>query len=161
MKLAFLYAGQEAKRWGWAATSMKPIRLSDRMGRRCRGFLSENLVLGGAGRDTLPDSLYATVYGGFAAGITRCCGEEGIVPSWRQELSLGEYSALHAARCGTPPKPFPWRPSAAGRWRSGTGPPLRHGCCAGPIPGSAGECLGGLPHWAWRRSPITTAPASW
>ncbi len=51
----------------------------------------------------------------FACGVTAVLAEQG-KPAYVAGLSLGEYSALEAARTSLPSRPLSWQPTAAKPW---------------------------------------------
>ena len=80
MKLGFLYAGQGSQHPGMGADfDLKEGSFTD-----AKGVLNQT-------RYTQPCMV------AFAAGMTALLAERGIVPAAAAGLSLGEYSALHAA----------------------------------------------------------------
>ena len=120
MKLGFLYAGQGSQHPGMGADlyerfptfravldsaaeqvdfDLKEVSFTD-----AEGILKQT-------RYTQPCMV------AFAAGMTALLAERGIVPAAAAGLSLGEYSALHAAGSLTPTPPWSWWPSVAKPWR--------------------------------------------
>ena len=165
MKLGFLYAGQGSQHPGMGADlyerfptfravldsaaaqvdfDLKEVSFTD-----AKGILNET-------RYTQPCMV------AFAAGMTALLAERGIVPAAAAGLSLGEYSALHAAgvfdadtavelvafRGKAMEEAAAGRPSAMVAVLGWTGRPCRRPVTRLP------------PTAAWS-SPTTTAPASW
>ncbi len=100
MKLAFLYAGQGSQKAGMGKDFYEKYPAFAEVIDKADDSLSFDL------KKTMfedPDGcLSQTAYtqpalAAYAAGVTRLLYEEGIYPEYTAGLSLGEYSALHAA----------------------------------------------------------------
>lgn len=98
MKLAFLYAGQGSQRVGMgrdlyeAYPAFRPFLDSP-----AAGFDIKELCFNGPDEMLSQTRYTQPCMVAFGAGVTRLLFDEGIVPYMAAGLSLGEYSALHAA----------------------------------------------------------------
>ena len=97
-KLAFLYAGQGAQKVGAGQDFYEAYpSFREILDRAPVDFDLKKLSFEGP-EETLNDTRYTQPsLVAFAAGVTHLLYEEGIRPSYAAGLSLGEYSALHAA----------------------------------------------------------------
>lgn len=98
MRTAFVYAGQGSQKVGMG----KDLYENNKTFRKVIDSLEvdfdiKNLMFEGP-METLSQTRYTQpCMAAFAAGVTAVLQEEGITPSYAAGLSLGEYSALHAA----------------------------------------------------------------
>lgn len=98
MRTAFVYAGQGSQKVGMG----KDLYENNETFRKVIDSLEvdfdiKNLMFEGP-METLSQTRYTQpCMAAFAAGVTAVLQEEGITPSYAAGLSLGEYSALHAA----------------------------------------------------------------
>ena len=97
-KLAFLYAGQGAQKVGAGQDFYEAYpSFREILDHAPVDFDLKKLSFEGP-EETLNDTRYTQPsLVAFAAGVTHLLYEEGIRPSYAAGLSLGEYSALHAA----------------------------------------------------------------
>lgn len=96
MKLAFLYAGQGSQRVGMG----RDLYEAEPAFRAVFDLLTERLrtLAFEGGESELSDTRNTQpVMVAFAAGVTAALRERGVTPDFAAGLSLGEYSALHAA----------------------------------------------------------------
>ena len=105
MKLAFLYAGQGAQQVGMGRDLYEAYpALRSILDSAPVDFDLKNLCFEGP-EEKLSDTRYTQpAMVAFAAGVTALLYEAGIRPQAAAGLSLGEYSALHAAGVFTAPQ---------------------------------------------------------
>ncbi len=98
MKLGFLYAGQGSQHPGMGADLYRAYpAFREILDSAEVGFDLKEVSFSG-GQDLLNQTAYTQpCMVAFAAGLTAVLREQGIVPAAAAGLSLGEYSALHAA----------------------------------------------------------------
>ena len=98
MKLAFLYAGQGSQKVGMGRALYEAYPAFRTVWDDAAVDFDLKTLCWEGPEETLSQTRYTQpCMVAFAAGITAVLREEGIVPSLAAGLSLGEYSALHAA----------------------------------------------------------------
>ena len=98
MKLAFLYAGQGSQKVGMGRDLYEAYPAFRTVWDDAAVDFDLKTLCWEGPEETLSQTRYTQpCMVAFAAGITAVLREEGIVPSLAAGLSLGEYSALHAA----------------------------------------------------------------
>ena len=98
MKLAFLYAGQGSQKAGMGKDlyENRP-EFAKVLDAATLDFDIKELMFHGPEEQLSQTRYTQPCMAAFAAGVTAILAKEGIVPSYVAGLSLGEYSALHAA----------------------------------------------------------------
>jgi [acyl-carrier-protein] S-malonyltransferase len=98
MKLGFLYAGQGTQHPGMGADLYERERaFREILDRADAGFDLKSVCFAGPEKLLSETQYTQPCMVAFAAGMTAVLRERGIVPAAAAGLSLGEYSALHAA----------------------------------------------------------------
>ncbi len=98
MNIAFLYAGQGSQCAGMGKDLYEAEPLFRNVIDRADPGFDLKQIMFDADLETLSETQYTQpALAAFAAGVTAILFENGIKPSYVAGLSLGEYSALHAA----------------------------------------------------------------
>ena len=98
MKIAFLYAGQGSQKAGMGKDLYENrSEFAEVLDAVSLDFDMKDLMFNGPEEQLSQTRYTQPCMAAFAAGVTAVLKQEGIVPDYVAGLSLGEYSALHAA----------------------------------------------------------------
>ena len=98
MKIAFLYAGQGSQKAGMGKDFYENrSEFAEVLDAVSLDFDMKDLMFNGPEEQLSQTRYTQPCMAAFAAGVTAVLKQEGIVPDYVAGLSLGEYSALHAA----------------------------------------------------------------